>query len=117
MPALIATVVYGVPPMLRLTTLALNQVPKPLLELGDARRTVHHPAQDRAALRQADLLVGLNQCILLSLAMVVLAALSVRAAWGPRSRAAWPAWSLGGPAGRAVHRGGGTPARPAVARP
>lgn len=30
-PAIIATIVYGVPPMLRLTTLAFNQVPKDLL--------------------------------------------------------------------------------------
>jgi glycine betaine/proline transport system permease protein len=35
-PAIIATIVYGIPPMLRLTTLAFNQVPKDLLELGQA---------------------------------------------------------------------------------
>ena len=76
-PALIATIVYGVPPMLRLTTLALNQVPKPLLELGSAlgatRGTILRKIELPAA--KPTLLVGLNQCILLSLAMVVLAGL------------------------------------------
>lgn len=76
-PALIATIVYGIPPMLRLTTLALNQVPKPLLELGDAigarRSTILWKIELPSA--KPTLLVGLNQCILLSLAMVVLAGL------------------------------------------
>ncbi|MGD9510274.1 MAG: ABC transporter permease [Geminicoccaceae bacterium] len=76
-PALIATIVYGVPPMLRLTTLALNQVPEPLLELGAAigapRGTILRKIELPSA--KPTLLVGLNQCILLSLAMVVLAGL------------------------------------------
>ena len=76
-PALIATVVYGLPPMLRLTTLAFNQVPKPMLELGNAlgakRSTILWKIELPAA--KPTLLVGLNQCILLSLAMVVLAGL------------------------------------------
>ncbi|WP_294641354.1 proline/glycine betaine ABC transporter permease [uncultured Aureimonas sp.] len=76
-PALIATVVYGVPPMLRLTTLALKQVPKNFQELGDAlgapRSTVLWMIE--LPLAKPTLLVGLNQCILLSLAIVVLAGL------------------------------------------
>ena len=76
-PALIATVVYGAPPMLRLTTLALNQVPKPFLELGDALGATRNSILWKIELPTAKptLLVGLNQCILLSLAMVVLAGL------------------------------------------
>ena len=76
-PALIATVVYGLPPMLRLTTLALNQVPKPLLELGNALGAKPSTILWKIELPAAKptLLVGLNQCILLSLAMVVLAGL------------------------------------------
>lgn len=76
-PALIATVVYGMPPMLRLTTLALNQVPKPFLELGDALGATRGTILWKIELPSAKptLLVGLNQCILLSLAMVVLAGL------------------------------------------
>ncbi|GCA49429.1 glycine betaine transport system permease protein OpuAB [Sinorhizobium sp. KGO-5] len=76
-PAIIATIVYGIPPMLRLTTLAFNQIPKDLVELGNAIG-----APPRAILLKIEipsamptLLVGLNQCILLSLAMVVLAGL------------------------------------------
>ncbi|MBL0844575.1 ABC transporter permease [Pseudomonas mediterranea] len=76
-PAIIATIVYGIPPMLRLTTLAFKQLPKDLLELGQAIG-----ASPRAILFKIELptaaptlLVGLNQCILLSLAMVVLAGL------------------------------------------
>ncbi|MBV9563758.1 MAG: ABC transporter permease subunit [Bradyrhizobium sp.] len=76
-PALIATVVYGAPPMLRLTTLALNQVPKPFLELGDALGSARSTTlwKIELPLAKPTLLVGLNQCILLSLAMVVLAGL------------------------------------------
>lgn len=76
-PAIIATIVYGVPPMLRLTTLAFRQVPKDLLELGQAigaaPRTILAKIEVPAAM--PTLVVGLNQCILLSLAMVVLAGL------------------------------------------
>lgn len=76
-PAIIATIVYGVPPMLRLTTLAFRGVPKDLKELGEAigakPGTILWKIELPAA--RPTLLVGLNQCILLSLAMVVLAGL------------------------------------------
>lgn len=76
-PALIATIIYGIPPMLRLTTLAFKQVPKEMLELGQALgakpMTILFKIEFPNAL--PTLLVGLNQCILLSLAMVVLAGL------------------------------------------
>lgn len=76
-PAIIATIVYGIPPMLRLTTLAFNQVPKDLLELGHATGTSPRSILFKIEIPSATptLLVGLNQCILLSLAMVVLAGL------------------------------------------
>lgn len=76
-PAIIATIVYGIPPMLRLTTLAFRGVPNDLKELGQAigarPRTILFKIELPAAI--PTLLVGLNQCILLSLAMVVLAGL------------------------------------------
>jgi glycine betaine/proline transport system permease protein len=74
-PAVIATIVYGVPPMLRLTTLALKQVPKDLLELGQAIGASPSSILFKIEIPSAKptLLVGLNQCILLSLAMAVLA--------------------------------------------
>jgi glycine betaine/proline transport system permease protein len=76
-PAIMATIIYGIPPMLRMTTLALNQVPLPFIELGNAIGAtpwailwkIELPAAKRTVL------VGLNQCILLSLSMVVLAGL------------------------------------------
>lgn len=76
-PAIIATIVYGVPPMLRLTTLAFNQVPTDLLELGQATGAPPRSILFKIEIPSAmpTLLVGLNQCILLSLAMVVLAGL------------------------------------------
>ena len=76
-PAIIATIIYGIPPMLRLTTLAFNQVPKNLLELGRATGASPRSILFKIEIPSATptLLVGLNQCILLSLAMVVLAGL------------------------------------------
>lgn len=76
-PALLATVIYGVPPMLRLTTFAFKQVPQELRELGAASGATGWQSLTRIELPSArkTLLIGLNQCILLSLAMVVLAGL------------------------------------------
>lgn len=76
-PAIMATIIYGIPPMLRLTTLAFRQVPVAFQELGAAigasRRAVLFKIEIPTAM--PTLLVGLNQCILMSLAMVVLAGL------------------------------------------
>jgi glycine betaine/proline transport system permease protein len=76
-PAIIATIVYGIPPMLRLTTLAFKQLPKEFLELGQASGASPKDILFKIELPTAapTLLVGLNQCILMSLAMVVLAGL------------------------------------------
>lgn len=76
-PALLATVIYGIPPMLRLTTLAFRQVPRELVELGAASGATPWQTLTRIEIPSArkTLLIGLNQCILLSLAMVVLAGL------------------------------------------
>ncbi|TKA95992.1 ABC transporter permease subunit [Cereibacter changlensis] len=76
-PALLATVIYGIPPMLRITTLAFKEVPAELVELGRASGATPLQILTKLELPAArkTLLVGLNQCILLSLAMVVLAGL------------------------------------------
>lgn len=76
-PAVIATVVYATPPMLRLTILAFRQVPKDLLELGQSVGASRWQSLIKIEFPAAKptLMVGLNQCILLSLAMVVLAGL------------------------------------------
>jgi glycine betaine/proline transport system permease protein len=76
-PALMATIIYGIPPMLRLTTLGFKQVPREMVELGQSLgarpMTILFKIELPAAM--PTLIVGLNQCILLSLAMVVLAGL------------------------------------------
>lgn len=76
-PALISTIVYGIPPMVRLTILAMNQIPHERIELGIAVGLKKRDALRKIELPSAlpTLLVGVNQCILLSLAMVVLAGL------------------------------------------
>lgn len=76
-PAVIATIVYGIPPMLRLTTLAFKQIPTDMKELGAAIGASPAAILVKIEIPAAKptLLVGLNQCILLSLAMVVLAGL------------------------------------------
>lgn len=76
-PALLATVIYGIPPMLRLTTLAFKKVPRELVELGAATGATPWQTLTKIEVPAArkTLLIGLNQCILLSLAMVVLAGL------------------------------------------
>ncbi|NIF29758.1 ABC transporter permease subunit [Pantoea sp. Tr-811] len=76
-PALLATIIFGIPPMIRLTILAMNQIPSNRLELGAAigarPREIFWKIELPSAL--PTLLVGVNQCVLLSLAMVVLAGL------------------------------------------
>jgi glycine betaine/proline transport system permease protein len=76
-PALMATIIYGIPPMLRLTTLAFNQVPREFIELGKAIGASNSAILFKIEMPAAKptILLGLNQCILMCLAMVVLAGL------------------------------------------
>ncbi|RVI99543.1 ABC transporter permease subunit [Sinorhizobium meliloti] len=76
-PALISTIIYGIAPMVRLTILAMAQIPHERIELGAAIGAKKLEILWKIELPSAlpTLLVGVNQCILLSLAMVVLAGL------------------------------------------
>ncbi len=76
-PGLISTVIFALPAPVRLTHLGISSVPRALLEAGDAfgatpwqrLRTIELPAA------RASILAGITQCIMLSLSMVVIAAL------------------------------------------
>lgn len=76
-PALLATIIFGIPPMIRLTILAMSQIPENRLELGAAIGASPREILWKIELPSAlpTLLVGVNQCVLLSLGMVVLAGL------------------------------------------
>lgn len=76
-PALLATIIFGIPPMIRLTILAMSQIPQNRLELGIAVGAKPGEVFWKIELPSAlpTLLIGVNQCVLLSLAMVVLAGL------------------------------------------
>lgn len=76
-PALLSTIVFGIAPMVRLTVLALQQVPAERRELGESIGSRPSQMLMKIELPSAlpTLLVGVNQTILLSLAMVVLAGL------------------------------------------
>ena len=76
-PALIATVIFAMPPMARCTILALQTVPEDVSESGRmngcTRRQMLWKVQLPAS--QKTLLLGLNQVIMQTLAMVVIASL------------------------------------------
>jgi|SRR5690348_12715132 glycine betaine/proline transport system permease protein len=76
-PGLITTVIFAVAAPIRLTHLGLTTVPKQLMEAGEAfgatRRQLLWKVELPAAL--PSIMAGLTQCIMLSLSMVVIAAL------------------------------------------
>jgi glycine betaine/proline transport system permease protein len=76
-PGLIVTVIFAMPSPIRLTYLGITSVPKPMLEAGEAfgatKRQLLWKVELPAAL--PTIMAGLTQCIMLSLSMVVIAAL------------------------------------------
>jgi glycine betaine/proline transport system permease protein len=76
-PGLIATVIFAIPAPVRLTYLGITSVPKPLIEAGLAFGATKRQLLMTVELRQAlpTIMAGLTQCIMLSLSMVVIAAL------------------------------------------
>ena len=76
-PALISTVVFALPAPVRLTQLGICGVPRSLLEAGEAFGATRWQLLCKVELPSAAPLIfaGITQCIMLSLSMVVIAAL------------------------------------------
>jgi glycine betaine/proline transport system substrate-binding protein len=76
-PGLISTVIFALPAPIRLTHLGISSVPKPLLEAGEAFGATPFQLLWKIELPSASpaIVAGVTQCIMLSLSMVVIAAL------------------------------------------
>jgi len=76
-PAVITTLIFAMPPIIRLTDLGLKQVPLELLELGHSFGATFFQMLFKIEMPLAKpvILAGINQCIMLSLSMVVIAAM------------------------------------------
>lgn len=76
-PGLVATIVFAMPPAIRLTNLGIRQVPLDLKEVANAFGTTSMQKLVKVELPVAlpTIMAGVNQCIMLSLSMVVIAAM------------------------------------------
>jgi glycine betaine/proline transport system permease protein len=76
-PGLIAVVIYAIPPMIRLTDLGIHLVDKDVLEAADAFGTNKTQKLFKVQLPLAlpTIMAGINQTIMMALAMVVIASM------------------------------------------
>ena len=76
-PGLISTVVFAIPAPIRLTHLGISSVPRPLVEAGEAFGATRRQLLWKVELPHAmpTIMAGVTQCIMLSLSMVVIAAM------------------------------------------
>ena len=76
-PAVIAAVIYAIPPAVRLTSLGLRQVSEEVVEAGRAFGSTPRQLLYKVEIPQAlpSILAGVNQTIMMALSIVVIAAL------------------------------------------
>jgi glycine betaine/proline transport system permease protein len=76
-PGLISTVIFAIPAPIRLTHLGISSVPPPLKEAGEAFGATKSQLLWKVEIPHAmpTIMAGVTQCIMLSLSMVVIAAL------------------------------------------
>ena len=76
-PGLISTVIFAIPAPIRLTHLGISSVPRPLVEAGEAFGATRRQLLWKVELPHAmpTIMAGVTQCIMLSLSMVVIAAM------------------------------------------